>query len=177
MVWCSILIGYTKLHSSTCTCVRTHTHTHTHTSACKTGKIWMNSLGCVHVDILVLIVLLFSCCHWVVSDSFVTPWTVVPQAPLPTGFRRQEYWSGSPFPSLDLLPDSGIEPSLLHGRQILYLWATSKTSNYAKGAYLCPCYLDLFTESGFTFTTSLVKLLSHRCIASSHGLVTLGQKT
>ena len=44
------------------------------------------------------------------SDSFVTPWTVVHQAPLPVGFSRQEYWSGLPFPSPGDLPDPGIEP-------------------------------------------------------------------
>ena len=30
---------------------------------------------------------------------FVTPWTVVCQAPLSMEFSRQEYWSGLPFPS------------------------------------------------------------------------------
>ena len=30
---------------------------------------------------------------------FVTPWTVVHQAPLSMEFSRQEYWSGLPFPS------------------------------------------------------------------------------
>ena len=29
----------------------------------------------------------------------MTPWTVVRQAPLSTGFSWQEYWSGLPFPS------------------------------------------------------------------------------
>ena len=29
----------------------------------------------------------------------VTPWTAAHQAPLSTGFSRQEYWSGLPFPS------------------------------------------------------------------------------
>ena len=41
---------------------------------------------------------------------FVTPWTVVRQAPLSMGFPRQEYWSGYPFPSPRDLPDSEIEP-------------------------------------------------------------------
>ena len=36
------------------------------------------------------------------------------------GFSRQEYWSGSPFPSPGDLPNPGIEPSLLHCRQTLY---------------------------------------------------------
>ena len=44
------------------------------------------------------------------SDSFVTPWTVACQAPLPIGFPRQEYWSEFPFPSPGDLPNPGIEP-------------------------------------------------------------------
>ena len=32
-----------------------------------------------------------------------------PQAPLSMEFSRQEYWSGLPFPSLEDLPDPGIE--------------------------------------------------------------------
>ena len=36
--------------------------------------------------------------HYVVSDSFVTPWTVAHQASLSIGFPRQEDWSGLPFP-------------------------------------------------------------------------------
>jgi len=40
------------------------------------------------------------------------------------GFSRQEYWSGSPFPSAGNLPDPGIETeslaSLLFGRWIPY---------------------------------------------------------
>ena len=49
--------------------------------------------------------------HSIVSDSFTTPWTVVPlQAPLSMEFSRQEYWSGLPFPSLGDLPNPGVEP-------------------------------------------------------------------
>ena len=44
-----------------------------------------------------------------VSDS-ATPWTVAHQASLSTGFSRQEYWSGLPFPLSGDLPDPGIEP-------------------------------------------------------------------
>ena len=55
--------------------------------------------SCTHV---------LSCfCHvWI----FVTPWTVARQAPLSTGFPRQEYWSGLPFPHPGDLPDPGIRP-------------------------------------------------------------------
>ena len=44
-------------------------------------------------------------------QPYVTPWTVALQAPLCTGFSRQEYWSGFPFPSLGDLPNPGIEPA------------------------------------------------------------------
>ena len=33
---------------------------------------------------------------------FATPWTVAHQTPLSMGFSSQEYWSGLPFPTLDL---------------------------------------------------------------------------
>ena len=39
---------------------------------------------------------------------FVTPWTVVHQAPPSIEFSRQEYWSGLPFPSPRDLPGPGI---------------------------------------------------------------------
>ena len=44
------------------------------------------------------------------SDSFVTPWAVANQVPLSTGFGRQGYWSGLPFPSPGDLPVAGTEP-------------------------------------------------------------------
>ena len=43
---------------------------------------------------------------------FATVWTAAHQAPLSTGFSRQEYWSGLPCPPLGDLPDSGIKPVL-----------------------------------------------------------------
>ena len=51
---------------------------------------------------------------------FVTPWTKAYHAPPSMGFSRQEYWSGLPFPSSEDLPNPGIEPGLLHCRQMLY---------------------------------------------------------
>ena len=45
----------------------------------------------------------------VMSDSFRTPWTVVYQAPLSTGFSKQEYQSGLPCPPLGDHPHPGIE--------------------------------------------------------------------
>ena len=41
---------------------------------------------------------------------FATLWTAACQAPLSTGFSRQEYWSGLPCPSPGDLPNPGIKP-------------------------------------------------------------------
>ena len=43
-------------------------------------------------------------------STLATPWTVACQAPLSTGFSRQEWWSGLPFPTPGDLPDPGIKP-------------------------------------------------------------------
>ena len=53
-------------------------------------------------------------CVWL----FATLWTVACQSPLSMEFSRQEYWSGSPFPSPDDLHDPGIKtasPALADG--------------------------------------------------------------
>ena len=42
--------------------------------------------------------------------TLATPWVVARQAPLSMGFSGQEYWSGLPFPSPEVLPNPGIEP-------------------------------------------------------------------
>ena len=44
---------------------------------------------------------------------FAIPGTIALKAPLSTGFPRQEYWSGLPFPSPGYLPDPGIKPRSL----------------------------------------------------------------
>ena len=59
---------------------------------------------------------------------FATPWTVARQAPPTMGFSRQEYWSGLSFPSPGDLPDPGIEPRSLHGRQTLDPLSHQRTS-------------------------------------------------
>ena len=42
---------------------------------------------------------------------FATPWTIARQAPLSTGFSRQEHWSALPCPRPGDLPDPWIEPA------------------------------------------------------------------
>ena len=49
----------------------------------------------------------------IVSDSFVTLWTIALQAPLSMGFSRQEYWSGLPCLPPGDLPHPGMEPASL----------------------------------------------------------------
>ena len=48
--------------------------------------------------------------HCSCVQLFPTVWTVALQAPLSTGFPRQEYWSGLPCPPPWDLPDLGIKP-------------------------------------------------------------------
>ena len=73
------------------------------------------------------------CVCSVASDSFVTPWTLAHQAPLSMGFPRQECWCGVPFPSLEDLPDPGMEPvspALAGG------FFTTESSGKPSGVYL-----------------------------------------
>ena len=44
-------------------------------------------------------------------STFVTPWTIVCQAPLSMEFSRQEYWSGLLLRSPGALPNPGMEPT------------------------------------------------------------------
>ena len=57
-----------------------------------------------------------SICVYVLSrvQTFVTRWTVAHQAPLPTGFPRQEYQSGLPFLPQGIFPTKGSNLHLLH---------------------------------------------------------------
>ena len=54
------------------------------------------------------------CARSLLSRLFVTPWTVARQAPLSTGFSRQEHCSGLPCPPPGDLPNPGKNAHLLH---------------------------------------------------------------
>ena len=58
---------------------------------------------------------------------FATPWTVARQAPLSTGFSRQEYWSALPCCPPGDLPDPGIEPTSLMSALAGEFFTTSAT--------------------------------------------------
>ena len=54
---------------------------------------------------------LYECvCALSCVQLFAAPWIVACQAPLSTGFSRQEYWSRVPFPSPRNLSNPGIKP-------------------------------------------------------------------
>ena len=102
-----------------CTCVHVYTCVHM-CVLCTHVCVHVHVCMCVHMCVRVCACVCmcggaynfwscsFSCS--VMSDS-VTPWTVAHQGPLTTGFSRQEYWSGLPFPSPGDPPDPGIEPA------------------------------------------------------------------
>ena len=67
-----------------------------------------NQLVQVNIYTSKQVLLLFS--RSVVSSSVRPHGLCSPQAPLPMGVSRQEYWRGVPFPPPGDLPDPGIEP-------------------------------------------------------------------
>ena len=69
---------------------------------------------------------------------FMTPWTVARQAPLSTGFPRQEYWGGLSFSSPGDLPDPGMEPASLKSSALAVgFFTTSVTWEAAMNVYIC----------------------------------------
>ena len=78
-------------------------------------------VGCTTVPIIIAAAVVLNtaeliyitACSYTLQSSFQlfgTPWAADHQAPLSTGFSRQEYWSGLPFPPPGNIPDPGIEP-------------------------------------------------------------------
>ena len=66
--------------------------------------------GWLCITSLLSCVCVHTCVH-VHARLFVTPWTVVCQAPLSMEFSKQKYWSGLSFPTPRDLPDPGIKPT------------------------------------------------------------------
>ena len=64
--------------------------------------------------------------------TLCAPWTVGYQAPLPTGFSRQEYWSGLPHPPPENLPKQGIKPGLLYLPALAGRFFTTSTASEAQ---------------------------------------------
>ena len=66
---------------------------------------------------------------------FTTPWTIAYQAPLSTGFSRQEYWSELLFFSPGDLPNPGIEP----GSPALQVDPFRSEAPRKPSMYICVC--------------------------------------
>ena len=79
----------------------------------------------------------------VVSDSFETPWTVDGQAPLSTGFSRQEHWSGLPFPTPGTEPVSPASPALA-GRFFTTMLPGKLHNNYLRRALKITEFIFVF---------------------------------
>ena len=73
------------------------------------------------------------CAKSLQSCPFVTPWSVVRQAPLSVGFSKQEYWSGLLCPLPGDLPDPGIEPVSLKSSALAGRFFTMSTTWEAPG--------------------------------------------
>ena len=97
---------------------------------------------------------------------FSTPWTVAFQAPLSTGFSRQEHWSGLPFPSpvhacmlssfshvrlcnpMDSSPPSSSVHRILQARTLESVTISfSNTCMHAKLPQSCPTLCDAMDSS------------------------------
>ena len=74
----------------------------------KNGSILMQKDLFIYQNFYLLSMCLLS--HFSPVQFFMMLWTVAHQAPLSTGFFRQEHWSGLPCPPPGDLPDPGIEP-------------------------------------------------------------------
>ena len=62
-----------------------------------------------------------------VAQSYPTPWTAAYQAPPSMGFSRQEYWSGVPLPSLNMLSRLVIT-FLPRSKRLLISWLQSSSA-------------------------------------------------
>ena len=85
--------------------------------------------------------------------TLATPRTVALQAPLSIGFPRQEYWSGSPFPSPGNLPNPGIKPKS-PSMQVDILLLTHQGSPFPPFSWDNFKYFSLLTSPFFTYTSS-----------------------
>ena len=70
-------------------------------------KIYSLNTVLSYIIVYVCVYVLFS----VMSNSFVTPWTITRQAPLSMGFSKQEYWNGCHALLQGTFLNPGTEPT------------------------------------------------------------------
>ena len=112
----------------------------------------------------------------VMSNSFATPWSVALQAPLSTGFPREEYWSGLPLPPPGDLPNPGIErvslvsPTLQADSLLLEPLRKPSASHQMSQIHVCSgpylqCSESTFASSEYNYVLMPASALSKRiCI-------------
>ena len=66
--------------------------------------------------------------HFSHVQLFAIHWTVARQAPLSSGFSRQNYWSRLPCPTPGDLPDPGIKPESLMSPSLVGRFFISSTT-------------------------------------------------
>ena len=96
---------------------------------------------CVYIYIYIYIHYIYVLCAHAQS-LFMTLWTVANQAPLSTGFSKQEYWSGLPCPPPGDLPNPGTEPmspALQVDSLLLSYWESPIYVLYIHTVYICVC--------------------------------------
>ena len=106
------------------------------------------SLFCMSVSLLPA-TLLQSCL------TLCNPWTVAHQAPLSTGFSRQEYWSGLPCSPLGDLPTPRIEPMSLTPPALAGMFFTTTTT------WEAPLCLYCFPANRFISILFLDSIYTH----------------
>ena len=89
---------------------------------------------------------------------FVTPDTVVRQAPLSVGFSRQESWSGSHSLLQEIFPTQGLNPRLLHWQADL---------NYRQILYCLSRHWSLYWSNNLELNISHLELPFHLAFPSS----------
>ena len=79
---------------------------------------------------------------------FVTPWTVVCQAPLSMAFPRQEYWHGLPFLYRMLI---FLSPSPLCLFLFLWIWINFGVISLLQTTLLSPTFFALLLSNMFLY--------------------------
>ena len=70
--------------------------------------------------------------------------------------------AGCHFPCQGVFPTQGPNPSLLHGRWILYSWVTSEVNNGENSISNCASWLKIMTKWEILWCSGRLKILTHK---------------
>ena len=91
------------------------------------------------------------------------------QASLPVEFSRQEYWNGLPSLLQGVFLTQGLNPGLLHCRQIIYQLSRVKV----KGAQLCLTLCDPMHHTVRGSMGLLIQYIAYKWKQTVYGLLCL----